>query len=327
MKAKKFGLVFGEELEKSRKRRASVSSKDLKFAESWGGPTEEKEKSKFEVSAWRLVPIYFIFFAACLVLFARAIDLQIIRGGLFLGRAEGNRIQLVVNHAPRGAIFDRNGRVLAQNTPGYRLIFDPSGLSKSKREQALSKLLSILGDSGDMAQKFNVANDKPVTLMGSLPAEKALVIEAEGGSLPGIQLEINPIRSYPYKEITAHLLGYTAEADQKDIESKITITYNLGDQVGKFGIEQSMEDRLRGINGYELISVTAQGEKKGGIYKTEAKSGQNITLSIDIDLQKIVCEALLAQMKNVGAKGGSAVVLDSSTGEVLALVSIPSFDD
>src|SRR4030042_1145576 len=132
MKAKKFGLVFGEELEKSRKRRASVSSKDLKFAESWGGPTEEKEKSKFEVSAWRLVPIYFIF-------------------------------------------------------------FDPSGLSKSKREQALSKLLSILGDSGDMAQKFNEANDKPVTLMGSLPAEKALVIEAEGGSLPGIQLEINPI--------------------------------------------------------------------------------------------------------------------------------------
>ena len=327
MKAKKFGPVFWEELEKSRKRKVSASSKDLKFAESWGSQTEEKNRGNFEVAAWRLVPIYFTFFAACLVLFARAVDLQIIRGGLFLGKAEDNRIKLVINHAPRGAIFDRNGKVLAQNIPGYRLIFDPSGLSKNKREQALTKLVSILGSGGNIVQKFNGAKDKPVTLMMGLSEDKALLIEAEGSSLPGIQLEINPVRSYPYKEITASILGYTAEADQKDIEKKITISYNLGDQVGKFGVEQSMEDTLRGVDGYDLETITAQGEKTGGIYKTEPKAGQNITLTIDIDLQKFVYDTLSTELRNVGAKSGSAIVLDPSTGEILALVSIPSFDD
>jgi len=328
MKAKKFGFVFGETLETSRKKKAATNIKDLKFAESWGDQYENERGGKFKISAWRLVPIYFFLFSGALILFGRAVDLQLIRGGLFLGRAEGNRIRLIINHAPRGAIFDRNGKVLAQNLPGFTLVLDPQGLPKEKINQVAAKLSSILNiPEVELLAKFKNVGDKLATLVTNLPIEKALAIDAESNNLPGVQLEVNPIRDYPYKEVTASILGYTAEADSKDIQGKIAIPYNLGDQVGKFGVEQSMEDTLRGIDGYDLETITAQGEKKGGIYKTEPAIGQNITLSIDIDLQKFVYNTLSTEIRNVGATSGSAVVLDPSTGEILALVSIPSFDD
>jgi len=330
---KKFGFAFGDSVESSKKRKGRPGAEELQKAESW----QEKDilarkipsPPPFELLPSRLAPIYFVFAACLLVLLARAFDLQVIQGKIFLEKAEGNRISLQVNHAPRGVIFDRNGQILAQNQPGFRLLMNIKGVPAGKKDQVIAKLSFILGISkGEIEEKLrNTNEDGEASLTDDLPADKARLVEAEKNDLPGIELEINPIRYYPFKEITAPILGYTAEADKADLARKLAVPYTLGDKVGKAGVEETFEETLRGVNGYRLVKVTARGEKKGEIYQSESTSGQSVTLSIDLELQKFVYETLEKKLREVKAKAGSAVVLDPTSGEILAIVSIPSYDN
>jgi penicillin-binding protein 2 len=320
-------LAFGDLIETSKFKKVRFGSEFVRNAENWGRK-ERRTEAKFSLSPWRLMFVYVGFIAIFLIIFARAFDLQVIKGYGFLNKAEGNRVQLLTSHAPRGVIYDRNGKILAQNVPSIRLVLDPSYLPSERRKEVIDKLSQILKvNKNPLNKKFKQVKDKPITLVNNLPTDKSLVIEAEAGNLPGIQLEVRPIRLYPYKDLMSHLLGYTLEADEKDIEKQIPSPYVLGDQVGKAGIEQAAEGDLRGVNGYRLISVSASGEKKGEIYNSNPITGQDITLSIDLDLQKFVYSSLNKMMRKEGARGGSAVVLNSNTGELLAMVSIPSFDN
>lgn len=326
---KKFGLLFPEFIQTSKKRKNLPNASELQVAQTWEarGFFQEEPRKKQPLSVPRVAAIYFVIAATFLVLLARAFDLQVIQGKIFLGQAEGNRLRLQVNHAPRGVIFDRNGKILAQNAPGFRLLLDPQRVPAGKKVPLISKLSSILGISTDtLEEKLKDAKGE-ITLVGDLEPDKALIIEVESKKLPGVELEVSPIRYYPYKEIMSHILGYTAQASTDDLAKKQTIPYAMGDKVGKDGVEASEEEALRGVNGYKLMKVTAKGENKGEIYSSDPKPGQSITLSIDIDLQQIVSEALSKQITKVGVKKASAVVLNPSTGEVLASVSLPSYDD
>jgi penicillin-binding protein 2 len=326
---KKFGFVFPEVVEIGKRRKNAPGWWQLHQAQEWesGGDLNESGKKPSRTSPWRSAFIYLVFLAATILLAARSFDLQIIQGRVFLGQAEGNRIRLQVDHAPRGVIFDRNGKLLAQNIPGFRLSVEPKSLPNEKRRSVISKLAGILEVTPSSIEDKLKSKENEITLTSDLDPDKALIIEAESKNLPGINLEVSPIRYYPYKEITASILGYTAEADKNDLSRKLAIPYSLGDKVGKDGVEETMEETLRGINGYQLVKVAASGEKKGEIYQSEPKPGGNITLSIDVDLQKFVYDALESEVKEDKANGASAVVLDPSTGEILALVSIPSYDN
>ncbi len=322
-----FGAAFGG-FESFKNRKKAPDALQLKNADAWGRHSSDRETKNQNVSPWRLVPIYIYFFGVILILLARAFDLQIIQGKIFVSESKGNHVRIEIKHAPRGVIFDRNGVILAQNKPGYRLLVEPNSLQPKNKKNTYNKLAGVLGvTTKEIEKQIQKSNQESVTIQPNLSAEKARLIEAEEGSLPGVVVEINPIRFYPYGELTAHILGYTAEADENDLEKDQKIPYELGDKVGKAGIEQTYEQKLRGKNGYKLINVSAKGTKKGEIYESDPLPGQSITLSIDIELQKFLHESLKKKMNENGAKAASGVVLDPFTGEIIALVSIPTYDN
>ena len=326
----KFGIAFWERLEWGKRRRNLVSTGELLRAASWGDPEKtepKKQKNKAVLSNWRLVPVYVVFSAFLIILLGRAFELQVIRGGVFLGEAQENHVRVQVNHAPRGVIFDRNGKVLAQNKPGFRLFIEPKAVSEDKEKQILEIISEILEIPYEEISEKIGSGEEQITLSAQLSAQKALIIESKENSLPGVVLEVNPIRDYPYKDTVSHVIGYTTEADEKDLARNIEPPYELGDKVGKDGVEASFEDILRGTNGYILTNVSAQGEVKGEFFKKDPRAGNDITLSIDIELQEFVYNTLRKKIKAIGAKAASAVVTNPKTGEILALVSLPSYNN
>lgn len=209
------------------------------------------------------------------ILLARLFELTIIEGTKNREFADGQRIRLRKISAPRGEIFDRNGKPLVRNIPIFKECEVQSAKCKEiTREQALN---------------FEAQN-----------READLVIDIG--------------RQYPYGEAMAHLLGYLGEVSQEEIKN-----HKLGDLIGRTGVEEQYEDVLRGENGAELLEVDTQGKTIRKIGKKEATAGKDITLSIDANLQVAAYQALKG-------KKGAVVAQNPKNGEVLALVSTPSFD-
>ena len=216
------------------------------------------------------------------ILFLRLFQLTILEGKENRQLAEGQRIKLRKMTAPRGEILDRNGKLLARNTP----IFKKCQMSAVKCQ--------------------------------IITREEALRLETEGKEA---DLEIDVGRKYPYGETLAHVLGYLGEATEEEIQnpkSKIT-NYKLGDYIGRTGIEEEYEDVLRGVDGGELVETDTEGKIIRKIGKREPILGKNISLSIDAELQVVAYQAL-------EGRRGAVVAQNPQTGEILALVSSPSFN-
>lgn len=234
-----------------------------------------------------------IFQLACIVLFfailLRLIHLQIVRGKENLKLADGNRIEVKVIHAPRGVIYDRNGKILASNSPAFRIF------------------------------------EKDISRTRLISREEALELEVKGDT-KAKDLEVDNLRSYPMGEKTAHVLGYVGEVSKEQLNDPEYKNYKLGDRIGKSAIEAQYEKVLRGIDGGEIIEVDSKGEKLRTLRKEPAIAGQNIYLSIDHTLQEKVYSLLLDSLTKAGSCCGAAVASDPESGRILALVSLPSFD-
>lgn len=222
-----------------------------------------------------LLPLLFLFFF--LLLFARVIYLQIVKGSFYNSLSNANRIRSSTIHAPRGIIFDRNGIPLVYNVPGYREIINGK-----------TKLLDN---------------------------NQALSMIAKGGK----DLEIDSLREYPYKNILSHVVGYIGQISPDELKSKDFASYSIDDLVGKMGIEKEYEKILRGTDGKQLIEVDATNRKVRTLGVMAPIPGSDIYLTIDINLQKAVFRAMSS------VKKGAAIV-STPNGEILALVSKPSFD-
>ncbi|MBI2086372.1 penicillin-binding protein 2 [Candidatus Daviesbacteria bacterium] len=242
-------------------------------------------------SPWRII----FFSGLCLILFfiifLRLFHLQIVEGYSNRELADGNRIQIKVIHAPRGVIYDRNGKILAANSPAFRLI-DPK--STSRKVKLVSR---------DQALEWEVKNDPRVA-----------------------NLEIDNVRNYPMGEKFAHVLGYMGEISGTQIKANEFKNYRPGDQIGKAGVEAEYEKLLRGVDGGEIIEVDSKGQKIRTLRLQSPIPGQNIYLSIDASLQEKLYLGIKDTLDKVGSCCGMAVVMDPSNGKVLALVSLPSFD-
>jgi len=225
----------------------------------------------------RMLLIPLLLFIAVGILFARLFFLQIIKGQYYRDLSNGNRIKTIAIHAQRGIIFDRNGRPLVFNIPGFR----------------------------------EIVNGKTRIIDNT----QALSLIAQGKK----DLEIDQFRSYHYKEILAHTLGYIGQISEDELKRNEFTDYTMGDLVGKTGIEQKYERNLKGIDGERLVEVDSQGNEVRKLGQKDPIPGNNITLTIDIEVQKAVFNA----MKDV--KKGAAIV-SKPNGEILALVSKPSFD-
>ncbi len=245
-----------------------------------------------------LIPLILIL--AVGVMLVKLFHLQIVRGSELRILADSNRIRTKIIHAPRGVIFDRNGTPLVQNTPGFRKINDchPEQSEGSKK------------DSSAKPQ-----NDKICKKTSVLTKDQALPLIIKGSTA----LEVDSLREYPFKESMTHVLGYTGQISKEEIEDEEFARYMGTDWVGKSGIERQYEHILHGTDGRELVEVNAKGVTVRPLGTTDPIPGQDISLTIDAKLQN----AAYTATKNV--KRG-AVIVSKPTGEILSMVSIPSYD-
>lgn len=262
------------------------------FAEKWQErliPGFNPALLEREKNPW--LPASFLIFTLFLffIVFLRLFSLQIVRGAASRDLADGNRIQVKIIHAPRGVIFDRNGVVLAANAPAFRLVDPNTGKARLiTREEAL---------------ELEVKND---------PALRGL--------------EVDNVRTYPFGEKLAHVVGYVGEISKLQLKNPKWADYKTGDRIGQTGIEAEYEHILRGSDGGEIIEVNSQNNKIRSLRTVAPVPGQNIYLTVDAGLQDKIYQELKKALDQSGACCGAAVAMDPQNGQTLVLLSLPSFD-
>lgn len=274
--------------------------------------------------------------ALVLILILQSFKLQIIEGDKFAALAESNRVKEMIIDADRGVIYDRNGIVLVKNKPIFDLTAIPSELPKDpdKFEELIKTLSLITGKDTqglkDIIEKFNRSSSRAELVLENIDTPVAISVDAEKDKLPGIEAKTGAIRDYQNAEYFSHIIGYTGRVDQGDMKNDDY--YEPTDFTGKDGLEVFYEKTLRGKRGYEKTEVDSRGKIVSILNKTEAEPGQSLILSIDANLQRKVQDALLEELKKLygsvaGKKAAAAVALDPRNGRVLALVSLPSYDN
>ena len=281
-----------------------------------------------EVLNRRLVILFFVPAAFFLVFSARFWYLQIHKGEEYRGFSEKNILRILHLPAPRGLILDRNGAEIVRNRPSFNVQVLPGEVSDL--EDLARKLSEILGVSGDDLRKklekpMRQGRFAPVTVAPDISRDELLSVEKNMRTMSGVILEIGYKRSYPHGKTAAAVLGYTGEASGEEI--RVNPRIGRGTQVGKMGVEKFFDGELRGTNGFRYVSVDALGKVVSDSFsgfgisgaKKDLVAGNNVSLSIDLELQK-------AAEKSLGKERGAVVVMDVRNGEILAMANRPSFD-
>lgn len=263
--------------------------------------------------------------AAAIMLFllvTRLWYLQIIESENMMDLSESNRLRFVPIAASRGTILDRNGKVLVKNTPSFSLAVIPQDVKeKDVLIEKLSKSLNL--DRSELLEKWEKGKARakyyPIMLASGITRDELEYLEENRLQLPGIDIEMKPVREYPNGRVAAHLLGYLAEISEDELNQPEFREYNSGDYMGKSGIERNWEHELHGSDGGRQIEVDARGRFLGTIAESAPTVGNSLVLTIDSELQKVAEQAF-------GAKAGAAVAMDVNSGEILAFVSNPGFD-
>jgi penicillin-binding protein 2 len=247
--------------------------------------------------------------------------LQIYKNDFYTSRAQQNRIRQSTMFSPRGIIRDRSGVLLAENTPAYALALI--------REECpdipgtLDQVSRWTGQPRDELQKVFEIGRKRVkhfdeqVIVANIPFELVALVEAHLLEWPGLTIVVRPKRFYTCGPTLAHVLGYVARANEEELNNDPDL--QLGDDVGKQGVELVLERRLRGTKGLEEFEVDASGRILASRVVTQPVMGEDLTLSISLPLQEVATKALEGQ-------AGSVVLMDADTGELLAQVSLPSYD-
>ena len=275
-------------------------------------PAEFKEKIRIVVV---------IFLVAVCVLIVRLGYLQIIKGAEFRKKSENNSVRFRQIKPLRGLIMDRNGNVLVDNKPSFDVLYIQN---KNNANELSVKKIKELYENKSMDFPFDqslLKNAKPylpVKLDKNVSMEKIALVETNALNLPGIYVDVSPIRLYLDGEILAPIIGYTGEISKEEME-KSNDKYAYGDISGKHGLERFFDEYVRGRRGAELVEVNVYGREIKNLGRIDPVSGYNMMLTIDADLQKAAWQA-------IEGKAGSAVVMDPRNGEILAMVSSPSFD-
>lgn len=257
------------------------------------------------------------------ILLGRMYYLQVLESDRYKTLAEENRISTRLLAPPRGLIFDRFGQPMAQNNQNFRVlvISEQTEGNLNATLEALNKILPLTdGEIQRIRKDVRRSRDfTPVTIRENLTWEQMAAVQLNAPDLPGIIIDEGLSRFYPFKETAAHVVGYVGAVSEEEIASGNPLLKLPGFRVGKSGIELEYNTALCGKEGAQRVEVNAVGRVIREIERDEGVPGTTLPLTIDMRLQKIAYE----KMKN---ESGAAVLLDIYTGEVLALVSTPSFD-
>ncbi len=268
------------------------------------------------------------------VFIIRVSGIQIVHGDEYRSSAEENRIRIIDIPPPRGIVMDRSREQLATNTPDFLLSVVPADLPKDQGEKTkvLEKVSSLLNIKYEEVEKkvssVSRYSYEPLVIADQIPHDLSVVLEIEVKKLPGIEMSVSSLRHYSDDTSYSHILGYTGKLTQSeyDAEKKAGKVYQFNDVIGKTGIESMYEDTLRGIMGKKEIEVDALGNEQKVIAESPPVPGSNLVLTVRAGLQQMVTERLAQALKDDHTStGATAVVLDPRTGEVLAMVSSPTF--
>jgi penicillin-binding protein 2 len=261
-------------------------------------------------------------FVTLAVLGGRFVYLQVYGHQEFLLRSEANRIKPRPIVPARGLIYDRNGKLLADNVPAYRLEVVPEQVKEI--ETLLAALDGVLPLSEDELERFRESyrakrGFHPVPLKLRLSEAEVARFAVHRHRFPGVDVTPYLNRRYPYGELFAHIVGYVGRIDEDDLKKLDPARYSGATHTGKGGIERYYEQRLHGQVGFEQVEINAEGRALRVLDRIPAQAGEHLTLSIDADLQQAMVDAFEGQH-------GAAVAIDPRNGEVLAMVSLPSYD-
>jgi penicillin-binding protein 2 len=315
---------------------------------------EEEEKPR---GSFRLMRVFIIVAFSVLVL--QLAQLQIANWGYYHAAADQNRFRLVQTDALRGIVYDREGHILVHNIPSFNVSIVPADLPDDQEErifQELSALLDVPIDTvientdpdavGTLPSDLdrNVVPPKrkpglretvaqaqrdpfaPVLIKTNVPRQAAFYLEENHLDFPGVLVGLEPVREYVEGPLLSHILGYVGHIPRESLAEYQVQGYAPADQVGLTGIEATFEKDLRGVKGRRFIEVDVQGREVYARAEELPTPGNNVILSLDTDFQKSVQTILQKAMRNAHAQQAVAVALDPRNGEVLAMVTLPSYD-
>ena len=260
----------------------------------------------------------------CSAMVSRLVWMQLLEGPRFKELADENRIRLVPRSPIRGRLLDRKGRVLATSKLTYSLYLEPRLVSDADWPELRNRLASLLNlDPLLLDQRRDRGTDRDgyrTTLMLDLKPEQVLRFREQALGLRGAQVDVDILRFYPHGSLAAHALGYTQPITESEYDTLVDKGYKIRDRIGRTGVEAAYETHLRGKWGGQMLEVNALGEVQRNLGDRPSESGQDLTLTLDLDLQRAAEQALADK------PGGAVVALEAKTGAVLALASKPGFD-
>lgn len=273
----------------------------------------------------------------CLVLFAvllgRMVYLQLWRGDYYAKQSDGNRLRQSRILAPRGIIYDSEGKELVNNLPGYAVVLQKQSSYKPETLQRLSNLLQMPVEEINAKIKASENFYEPILLKNNLDQQMVTKIEEQRRYMPEVMLSVQPIRNYPYHELAVHALGYVGEVSSYEIEQGLFKNISQGSLVGKAGLEKTYDKYLRGEDGAFMEEVDVAGNVVKHYDSVQPVPGKNLKLTLDYQLQKELEEFTdkhLAYLRNSGiapgARAAAVIAIDPRNGAVRAMVSRPGYD-
>ena len=266
-----------------------------------------------------------LIFAALLVaiLIGRLVYLQVLAHEHYITLSDDNRIKILPEPPNRGLIFDRNGVILADNLPSYRLEITPEQVHDNM-DAVVDRLARLVNIRDTDRKRFDRLRKrtpvfKPVPLRFHLSDEEVARFAVDRHRFPGVEIVAGLSRHYPHGPLASHVLGYVGRIDERDLQRIDNSSYSGTTHIGKVGIERTYENRLHGTVGFRQVETNAEGRVLRTLVRTPPIPGDNLYLTLDLELENVVEQAF-------GDRSGAAVAINPETGEILALVSKPTYD-
>jgi penicillin-binding protein 2 len=285
---------------------------------------------EFEESALLRRRASFIAYCFVAILFVLAFgfwNAQVVQSNYYEQKAEANKIREIALRAPRGRIYDRYHRILADNRPSYDIILIRENMSTGNPhtvEQTVAMLSAGISMSKDdlkerINRKKREPKFRPITLKEDVSVGDISFVRAHALELPEISIELQPRRRYLQDNMAAHAMGYVGEVTETELATPEFVDYKSGNQVGKTGLERQYNNLLVGKDGFKRVVVNSFGREMGKLSEEPYVAGNDLVTTIDLDLQRAAEDA-------VGDQMGAVVALDPRSGEILAFVSKPAYD-
>lgn len=320
-------MIFQKYFDKRRQTR-SVEIEEVSSGRESGGEILALRKP---IPERGLLFFRYLVLGGMIVLALRVFYLQVVRNDYYSRLARENRVRYISIKAPRGIIYDRNGRELVSNIPSFDVVAIPADLPKDfgerdKEEREVAEILNMNDQNlKSLVESRELNSLNPVLVKENVSQEEALVFSERKARLAGFQLDKAAVRDYKWGEYFSPVMGYCGKITSEGL--KENPEYLMTDYVGKTGLEASYEKYLRGKSGRQKVEVDSSGNVKKDLGVDLPENGADLRLGIDAGLQEKIYGSLKAMTEATKTKTAAAVAVDPRNGEVLALVNIPSYDN